>query len=76
MPLRSEKLEVTAESPDAKRAGFFRWNLGWCLPFPSMDMILGFLAGTGGLVLLGVAVAFGIGWFILASRAKRLNEIT
>jgi hypothetical protein len=41
-----------------------------------MNTILEFLVGIGGLVLLGLVIAFLIGWFILARRAKRLSEIT
>jgi hypothetical protein len=39
-----------------------------------MDAILGFIFGVGGLVVLGVAAAFVVGWYIVASRAKKLKE--
>jgi hypothetical protein len=41
-----------------------------------MDAIFGFLFGVGGLVVLGLIVAFLVGWYILATRARRIKEIT
>jgi hypothetical protein len=34
------------------------------------------ITGTGGLVLLGVAFVFAVGWYIIARRARKLSEIT
>ena len=39
-----------------------------------VEAVPGFLLGIGGLVVLGVIVAFLIGWFIVATRAKKLSE--
>jgi hypothetical protein len=39
-----------------------------------METIIGFLLGIGGLVVAGVLLAFLAGWFILASRSKKLKE--
>ena len=41
-----------------------------------MDAILEFILGIGGLVVGGLVVAFLIGWYILATRAKKLSETT
>jgi hypothetical protein len=41
-----------------------------------METVLEFLLGIGGLVLAGLVIAFVIGWYILASRAKKLGETT
>jgi hypothetical protein len=45
-----------------------------CSVAGGMDAILGFIFGVGGLVVLGVAAAFVVGWYIVASRAKKLKE--
>lgn len=41
-----------------------------------MDAILGFVFGIGGLVVLAAAAASAAGWYIIATRAKKLKETT
>ena len=41
-----------------------------------METIMGFLLGIGGLIVAGVLLAFLAGWYILASRARKLKETT
>jgi hypothetical protein len=41
-----------------------------------MAAILGFVFSTGGLVVLAAAAAFVAGWYIIATRAKKLKETT
>jgi hypothetical protein len=41
-----------------------------------MDVVMEFIFGVGGLVVGGLVVAFLIGWYILATRAKKLSETT
>ncbi|WP_257730306.1 hypothetical protein [Rhodoplanes sp. Z2-YC6860] len=41
-----------------------------------MDAILGFVFGIGGIGLLAAIAAFLIGWYVIATRAKKLKETT
>jgi NhaP-type Na+/H+ or K+/H+ antiporter len=56
--------------------GFSVGTLACSDRFFRMDMILAFITSVGGLILLGLVVAFAIGWLILARRAKKISEIT
>ena len=44
--------------------------------FLFMEAALEFLLGVGGLIVTGFVIAFAAGWYILASRAKKLHETT
>jgi hypothetical protein len=42
-----------------------------------MESVMSFLLGIGGLVVLtGFVIMFVAGWWILASRSKKMKEIT
>jgi hypothetical protein len=41
-----------------------------------METVLDFVFGIGGLVVVVLVILFAIGWYILASRAKKLKETT
>jgi hypothetical protein len=41
-----------------------------------METVMSFLLGVGGIVLTGFVIMFVAGWWILASRSKKLKELT